>query len=134
MKRMATVFFLALLSAPVFAANAPFAEVDKAGIFLRDFEKEVERAQGADSGRYFNKQEALSRIKSLSQQYPDDPKVQALVKRAGIALMKSKGRYMEITPAMTAFKRNEAELRDRFKSLNQSAWEDQIRQKNPITK
>ena len=134
MKRMATVFFLALLSAPVFAANAPFAEVDKAGIFLRDFEKEVERAQGADSGRYFNKQEALSRIKRLAQQYPDDPKVQELVRRASAALMKSKGSYMEITPAMTAYKRNEAELRDRFKSLNQSAWEDQIRQKNPITK
>ena len=134
MKRMATVFFLALLASPAFAANAPFAEVDKAGIFLRDFEKEVERAQGADSGRYFNKQEALSRIKRLAQQYPDDPKVQELVRRASAALMKSKGSYMEITPAMTAYKRNEAELRDRFKSLNQSAWEDQIRQKNPITK
>ncbi|MBR4423456.1 MAG: hypothetical protein IKS68_04455 [Mailhella sp.] len=134
MKRMATVFFLALLSAPVFAANAPFAEVDKAGIFLRDFEKEVERAQGADSGRYFNKQEALSRIKRLSEQYPDDPKVQELVKRASTALMKSKGDYMEITPGMLAYKKNEAELRERFKAQNQAAWEDQLRQKNPITK
>ncbi len=116
------------------AGSAPFAEVDKAGFFLKEFEREVDRAQGADTGRYFNKQEALSRIKRLSQQYPDDPKVKDLVTRASIILMKSKGDFMEITPAMTAYKRNEAELRDRFKSLNQSAWEDQIRQKNPMTK
>ena len=125
---------LSLYAAPALAANAPFDEVNKAGIFLKDFEKEVERAQGADAGRYFNKQEALSRVKRLSEQYPDDPKVQELVKRTSIVLMKSKGGYMEITPAMTAYKRNEAELRERFKSLNQSAWEDQIRQKKPITK
>ena len=125
---------LSLCAAPALAANAPFDEVNKAGIFLKDFEKEVERAQGADAGRYFNKQEALSRVKRLSEQYPDDPKVQELVKRTSIVLMKSKGGYMEITPAMTAYKRNEAELRERFKSLNQSAWEDQIRQKKPITK
>ena len=136
MKHMTTAFFLALgLSfAPAFAANAPFAEVEKAGMFLRDFEKEVERAQGADSGRYFNKQEALSRIKRLSEQYPDDPKVQELVKRASTALMKSKGDYMEITPGMLAYKKNEAELRERFKAQNQAAWEDQLRQKKPITK
>ncbi|MCR5219480.1 MAG: hypothetical protein K6E31_00590 [bacterium] len=136
MKQLITAFFLTLglFAAPVLAANAPFAEVDKAGIFLRDFEKEVERAQGADMGRYFNKQEALSRIKRLAQQYPDDPKVQELVRRASTALMKSKGGYMEITPTMTAYKRNEAELRERFKAQNQAAWEDQLRQKKPITK
>ncbi|MBQ7249556.1 MAG: hypothetical protein IJS21_05975 [Deltaproteobacteria bacterium] len=134
MKQLITAFFLALLAAPVLAANAPFAEVDKAGIFLRDFEKEVERAQGADMGRYFNKQEALSRIKRLAQQYPDDPKVQELVRRASAALMKSKGGYMEITPAMTAYKRNEAELRERFKNQNSAEWQRLIAEKAPITK
>ena len=136
MKQLITAFFLTLglFAAPVLAANAPFAEVDKAGIFLRDFEKEVERAQGADTGRYFNKQEALSRIKRLAQQYPDDPKVQELVRRASAALMKSKGGYMEITPAMTAYKRYEAELRERFKTQNQKEWQKQIAEKAPITK
>ena len=136
MKHLVAAVFLGLsLCAPAaLAANAPFAEVDKAGMFLRDFEKEVARAQGADTGRYFNKNEALTRIKRLSQEYPDDPKVQDLVRRASVALMKSKGDYMEITPGMLAYKKNEAELRERFKAQNQAAWEDQIRQKKPIIK
>jgi len=138
MKHLTVACFLALLlsAGPVFAAaaTAPVDDVNKANIFLNSFEKEVERAQGADSGRYYNKQEALSRVKRLSEQYPDDPKVQAMVRRASVILMKSKGDYMEITPDMLAYKRNEAELRERFRSLNQSAWAEQIRQKSPMTK
>ncbi|MBO4311884.1 MAG: hypothetical protein J5828_02675 [Desulfovibrionaceae bacterium] len=130
---MALLLGLSLAAVPALAANAPFAEVDKAGIFLRDFEKEVERAQGADTGRYFNKQEALSRIKRLAQQYPDDPKVKELVKRASAALMKRKGGYMEITPEMLAYKRNEKELRERFKTQNQEAWQKALTEKAPIT-
>ncbi len=124
---------LALYAVPAYAANAPSDAVNKANIFLSNFEKEVERAQGADNGRYYNKQETLSRVRSLSQQYPDDPKVQELVRRTTVALMKSKGDYLEITPGMLAYKRNEAELRERFRSVNQAAWEDQIRQKSPMT-
>ena len=137
MKRIAAAMMLvwtALCGAPAFAGNAPVHEVNKADIFLKDFEKEVVRAQGADSGRYFNKQEALSRIKNLSQQYPDDPKVQALVKRASIALMKSKGDFMEITPEMLAYKRNETELRERFKKQNSAEWQRLIAEKAPVTK
>ena len=136
MKHAAMAFFLglALFSAPVFAANAPRDDVNKANIFLTDFEKEVARAQGADTGRYFNKQEALTRVKRLSEQYPDDPKVQDLVRRATVVLMKSKGDYMEITPAMTAYKRNEAELRERFRSQNQKEWARQISELKPVAK
>ena len=39
-------------AAPAYAANAPQMEIGKAEFYLKEFEKEVARAQGADMGRY----------------------------------------------------------------------------------
>ena len=86
---------LMLCSAQAYAGPAPTNDVNKANIFLTDFEKEVARAQGADMGRYHNRREALSRIRELAKLYPDDPRVQDLVRRASIANMKSKGNFLE---------------------------------------
>ena len=118
----------------VYAADAPFAEIDKANIFLKDFEKEVERANGASNTRFFNKQEALTRIKRLNEQYPDDPRVKDMMKRASIALQKSMGGFHEITPDMLAYKNNEKQLQERYRDLNRSKWEEAIRSRQAITK
>ena len=117
----------------VCAAQAPVDDVRKANIFLTDFEKEVARADGADT-RFFNKQEALTRVQRLAQQYPDDPAVQDLVRRTKAALMRSKGNYIEITPAMIAYKKNEDSMRERFRQMNQQAWEKLLAATTPMTK
>ena len=80
MKRLtaAALLGLSLLAAPAYAANAPQMEIGRAEFYLKEFEKEVARAQGADMGRYYNKNEALSRIQNLAMAYPDDPKVKDL--------------------------------------------------------
>lgn len=137
-KLSALLVSMLLVSMPaavgVYAADAPFAEIDKANIFLKDFEKEVERANGASNTRFFNKQEALTRIKRLNEQYPDDPRVKDMMKRASIALQKSMGGFHEITPDMLAYKNNEKQLRERYRDLNRSKWEEAIRSRQAITK
>ena len=136
MKRLtaAALLGLSLIAAPAWAGPAPQMEIGKAEFYLKEFEKEVARAQGADMGRYYNKNEALSRIQKLATNYPDDPKVQDLVHRASMTLMKSKGDFMEITPDMTAYLRNEKEMQERYRKLSQAKWQELLAAKQPITK
>ena len=136
MKRLTAAILLGLsiLAAPAYAANAPQMEIGKAEFYLKEFEKEVARAQGADMGRYYNKNEALSRIQKLAMDYPDDPKVKDMVYRASMVLMKSKGDFMEITPDMTAYLRNEKEMQDRYRKLSQAKWKELLAEKQPVTK
>ncbi len=117
-----------LVPLPACAENAPFADVDKANYFLKEFEKEVERARGASNTRFFNKKDALTRIRDLNEKYPDDPRVQELMRRASVAVQKSMGDFREITPEMLAYKTNEAELRSRLQSLNQNEWQKQLKE------
>ena len=136
MKRLtaAALLGLSLIAAPAYAANAPQMEIGRAEFYLKEFEKEVARAQGADMGRYYNKNEALSRIQNLAMAYPDDPKVKELIHRASMVLMKSKGDFMEITPEMTAYLRNEKEMQERYRKLSQAKWQELLAEKQPITK
>ncbi|MBQ8744005.1 MAG: hypothetical protein IJZ18_02335 [Mailhella sp.] len=136
MKRLTAALLLGLsiLAAPAYAAPAPQMEIGKAEFYLKEFEKEVARAQGADMGRYYNKNEALSRIQKLAMDYPDDPKVKDMVYRASMVLMKSKGDFMEITPDMTAYLRNEKEMQDRYRKLSQAKWKELLAEKQPVTK
>ncbi|MCR5813692.1 MAG: hypothetical protein K6G15_04285 [Desulfovibrio sp.] len=133
MKRLIAVVFCGLFFATqAMAATAPVDEVRKANIFLTDFEKEVARADGTET-RFFNKQEALSRVQRLAQQYPDDPAVQELVRRTKSALMRSKGNYIEITEEMLAYKNREATLREKLRQMNQTAWQELLAKTTPIT-
>ena len=91
------------------------------------------RADGAET-RFFNKREALERVQRLAQQYPDDPAVQDLVRRTKAALMRSKGNYIEITPEMVAYKKNEIVMRERLRQMNQDAWENLLADTTPMTK
>ena len=84
------------------ASLAPKNEISRAEYYLKEFEKEVSHQHGGAASFYRNKRDAVDRVKRLVQGYPDDPAVQALFHRTRTALLKSKGDYMEITPAMTA--------------------------------
>ena len=134
MQRRFAGFFLAacLASSAAAADQAPFAEVDKAAFYLKEFEKEVARARGAASANYYNKQEALSRVKRLNDAYPDDPRVRELMKRASAAVEASMGGFRQITADMTAYKRNEAEMRQRLAELNGRRWQEIVGQKKPL--
>ena len=136
MKKLTAAILLGLTlgTAQAYAGPAPHSEVAKANIYLTDFEKEVARAQGADMGRYHNRREALTRIRELARLYPDDPKVQDLVRRASIANMRSKGDFLEISPEMVAYKKNEEALRERFRKMNQDEWQKKLAETSPITK
>ncbi|MBR5257945.1 MAG: hypothetical protein IKV51_03250, partial [Clostridia bacterium] len=84
-------------------------------------------------GSYHNRREALTRVRELARLYPDDPRVQELVRRASIANLKSKGDFLEISPEMVAYKKNEEALRERFRKLNQAEWQRMLAEKSPIT-
>jgi hypothetical protein len=108
------------------AALAPKNEISRAEYYLKEFEKEVAHQHGGAAAFYRNKRDAVDRVKRLVQGYPDDPAVQALFQRTRTALLKSKGDYMEITPAMTAYRRNEQEMRERFSRMSAEAWQKKI--------
>jgi len=112
-------------SAPA-ASLAPKNEISRAEYYLREFEKEVAHQHGGAAMFYRNKRDAVDRVKRLVQGYPDDPAVKALFQRTRTALLKSKGDYMEITPDMTAYLRNEQEMRERFGRQSAEAWKKKL--------
>ena len=108
------------------ASLAPKNEISRAEYYLREFEKEVAHQHGGAAMFYRNKRDAVDRVKRLVQGYPDDPAVKALFQRTRTALLKSKGDYMEITPDMTAYLRNEQEMRERFGRQSKEAWQKKL--------
>lgn len=102
--------------------------------YLKEFEKEVDRQKGGQKDRYRYQKDALERVQALVQAYPDNPKVQAMYVRTRTALMKSYGNYMEITPDMLAYKRNEKELRERYGTISGVAWQKKMEELKPEAK
>ena len=51
--------------------------IQQAEMYLKEFENEVKRANGA-TGIFRSKEDALSRIKILNEFAPDDPRIQDL--------------------------------------------------------
>ncbi len=96
-------------------------EADFAEHYLSDYEKEVARARGAKT-LYRNEREALTRIRDLMRKYPDNPRVKQLYDRARKAAMRSEGDYIEITPAMIQYQKNEAELRRIIWAEGEKEW------------
>ncbi|NLD95820.1 MAG: hypothetical protein GX635_01770, partial [Synergistaceae bacterium] len=70
----------------------------------------MNRFRGQSFRLGFEDNEALKRIRDLKEKYPEDPAVEDLYQRARMALMKSKGDFMEITPEMLSFRENEQRL------------------------
>ena len=132
MKRLPILLALSMMlafavpSSVLAASLAPKNEISRAEYYLKEFEKEVAQQHGGAAAFYRNKRDAVDRVKKLVQGYPDDPTVQALFQRTRTALLKSKGDYMEITPAMTAYRRNEQEMRERFGRMSAEAWQKKV--------
>lgn len=130
-KRKSLLLFTAAVCAG--ALNAAPAEaiskehlIGHAEYYVREFEKEVERQRGGEKAVWRGKQDALSRIQALKLQYPDDPKVEDLFQRARAALMKSKGDFITITPAMVAYLKREDDLRREIAALGKKAWDEKL--------
>ena len=113
-------FILRTVLAAMFAATAAMTasaaapdpgavkrKIGQAEYYVKEFEKEVERQKGGDKAVWRCKNDAVSRVKALKQEFPDDPDVQKLFIRVRTALMKSKGDYTEVNEEWTAYKRND---------------------------
>lgn len=120
--------FLLLLVLPPSGAEsatpAPKNEVTRAEFFLKKFEDRVNRFRGQSFRLGFEDNEALKRIRDLKEKYPEDPAVEDLYQRARMALMKSKGDFMEITPEMLSFRENEQRLKKIFGEIADKEWKE----------
>ncbi len=96
--------------------------IQQAEMYLKEFEAEVKRAQGA-TGMFRSKEDALSRIMILNEFAPDDPRVKALFKRAKDCVMGSTGNYTTITDDMTIYLVNEENMRKLYAEKSAAAWE-----------
>ena len=96
--------------------------IQQAEMYLKEFEAEVKRAQGA-SGLFRSKEDALSRVMILNEFAPQDPRVQALFKRAKDCVMGSTGNFTTITDDMTVYLVNEENIRKLYAEKSAAAWE-----------
>ena len=95
--------------------------IQQAENYLREFEKEVERAAGA-TGIFRSKEDALSRIMILNEFAPQDPRVQNLFERARKCIMGASGNFIDITPDMLQYLVNEENLRSMYAKKSEEAW------------
>lgn len=102
--------------------------IGMARIKLENFEKEVARARGGEDQRWFYKEDALSSIAALYQEFPNDPQVQMLFERAKAALMKSNGKISDVEQDWTVYKRNEDNLRKFVWAESEKYWNNLIAQ------
>ena len=137
MKEKRTAALAAIFLGAALAAAAPAADkrqlISYAEHYLREFEQEVARERGGEKTIWRSKDAALSRVQELHEKYPNDPQVQALFERARVALKKSKGDFMEITPEMTSYLRTEETLRKDIAAAGKAAWEKLIGEKRAET-
>lgn len=102
--------------------KAPVNDVGKAEFFLKKLEDKVQRMGGQPFKLGYDETQALERIKVLREQYPGDPKVEELFKRAQAAVMASKGDIVEITPDMLNYRQNEKKFKDLFAAEGEKRW------------
>ena len=137
MKRMTMVLAMAAIAVGASAQYQPKlgspyssnldARIRRAEFCLVDFEKEVARQGGGEKAVWHYKTDALDRVKSLVEEAPDDPRVQALFARAKKALKLSLGKIEdEVDPAWTQYKRNEQELRKTVWEESEKYWNSLI--------
>ena len=95
--------------------------IGQADIYLKEFENEVKRANGA-TGIFRSKEDALSRVMILNEFAPDDPRVKALFDRAKACIMGATGNFVDITNEMTVYLENEANLRAMYSKKSEDGW------------
>ncbi|MBR2672426.1 MAG: hypothetical protein IKE27_09510 [Oscillospiraceae bacterium] len=97
--------------------------IGQAEIYLKEFENEVKRANGA-TGIFRSKEDALSRIMILNEFAPNDPRVQDLFERAKKCIIGATGNFIDITPDMTQYLVNEENIRKLFAEKSERAWNE----------
>ena len=100
------------------------SRIGQATHYLEEYEKEVQRAQGAAGYVFRNKEDALGRIKLLVEFAPEDERVQALYARAKACVKGGAGNIVTVDPAMTVYLENEENLRKHFADASEKAWND----------
>ncbi|MBR0474914.1 MAG: hypothetical protein IJJ19_07915 [Erysipelotrichaceae bacterium] len=95
--------------------------IGQAEMYLKEFEKEVERANGA-TGIFRSKEDALSRIMILNEFAPNDARVKDLFERARKCIMGSSGNFIDITHDMIVYLENEENIRKLYAEKSENAW------------
>ena len=73
--------------------------IQQAEIYLKEFENEVKRAQGA-TGIFRSKEDALGRIKILQEFAPGDPRVKALCRMRSMRSSQAERNAFHTSPAI----------------------------------
>ncbi|MBR0137319.1 MAG: hypothetical protein IJM15_02810 [Erysipelotrichaceae bacterium] len=95
--------------------------IQQAEMYLKEFENEVSRAQGA-TGIFRSKEDALSRIMILNEYAPDDPRVKDLFERARKCVIGSTGNFTEVNDEMTVYLKNEENIKALYAKKSEDAW------------
>lgn len=95
--------------------------IQQAEMYLKEFEAEVKRANGATGG-FRSRDDALERIKILNEFAPDDPRVKELFERARQCIIGSNGGSSKITDDMLAYLKNEEEMVALYSKKSEEAW------------
>ena len=113
----------------IFSVNATnlTMRIQQADIYLKEFENEVKRANGA-TGIFRSKEDALSRIMILNEFAPQDPRVKDLFERARACIIGSTGNFITITAEMVQYLKNEEELREIYSEKSERGWNTLVAQ------
>ncbi|MBR2668794.1 MAG: hypothetical protein IKE36_03245 [Solobacterium sp.] len=113
----------------IFSVNATnlTMRIQQADIYLKEFENEVKRANGA-TGIFRSKEDALSRIMILNEFAPQDPRVKDLFERARACIIGATGNFITITAEMVQYLKNEEELREIYSEKSERAWNTLVAQ------
>jgi len=101
--------------------------IQQAEMYLREFEAEVKRANGA-SGNFRSKEDALSRIRILNDFAPGDPRVRDLFERARTCIMGAAGGSSTITDEMLLYLKNEENIKALYAKKSEDAWNALVQQ------
>jgi hypothetical protein len=139
MGMMVMILVISALSALAVQKKGPSKlELDGAEHRLKKFEQTVEKSRGKPFKLRYVEQEALRRIKALHEAYPNHPQVKDMVSRARKALIASKGKNLEITEEMLAYRMQTKRMIEKFSGFAEVEWNhllDEIKSaENPIMK
>ncbi|MBO7452352.1 MAG: hypothetical protein J6U54_18640 [Clostridiales bacterium] len=101
--------------------------IQQAEMYLKEFENEVKRANGA-TPIFRSREDALSRIKILNEYAPNDPRIKELFERASKCVVGSAGNFKDITEDMLAYLKNEENLRAQYSQKSEEAWNELVSQ------
>ena len=101
--------------------------IGQAEMYLKEFENEVKRANGA-TGMFRSKEDALSRIMILNEFAPNDSRVKALFERARACIVGATGNFITITDDMTLYLKNEENIRKLYSEKSEKAWNKLVAQ------